>query len=129
MTKQRTAVIGDTSAASGKQVAEALRAEGVEVVATCYDGISLVEAVVQHHPSVVALDLILPRLTGLQVIDALRRKGLNPSFVVASAVSARERVLAAKEAGVSFYILKPIDAARLAKMASALALELEIAVA
>ena len=121
MGTRATAVIGDTSAATGKLVAEAFQAEGVEVLATCQDGLSLVEAVVRHNPTLVALDLILPKLTGLQVIEALKRKGLNPAFVVASAVSARERVLAAKEAGASYYLLKPIDADRLSRVASRMA--------
>lgn len=121
MASQPTLVIGDSSAATTRQVAQAFEAVGVRVVATCQDGLALVAAVLEHQPSLVALDLILPKLSGLQAIEAVRRKGLEPAFVVASAVSARERVLSAKEAGASFYILKPFDAERLSQAASRLA--------
>ena len=95
-------VIGDTSLATSRELAAAFQAQGIEVLATCQDGIALVEAVLEHKPDVVALDLVLPKLTGLQVIVTLKRKGMNPTFIVASAVSARERVVAAKEAGASY---------------------------
>jgi two-component system chemotaxis response regulator CheY len=121
MASHPTLVIGDASAATTRHVAQAFETAGVQVVATCQDGLSLVEAVMEHRPSLVALDLVLPKLTGLQAIEALRRKGVAPIFVVASAVSTRERVLAAKEAGASFYILKPFDPARLAEAVSRLA--------
>ena len=101
-------------------------AGGVQVVQTCYDGLSLVEAIVKHQPSLVALDLVLSGLTGLQVIEAVHRNGLTPSFVVASMVSTRERVLAAKEAGVSYYVLKPIDASRLGEVLSRLTSQLAL---
>jgi len=120
MANHPTLVIGDASVATTRQLAQAFEAEGVQVAATCQDGLSLVAAILEHRPSLVALDLVLPKLSGLQAIEALRRKGVEPPFVVASAVSARERVLAAKEAGASFYILKPFDPERLDQTVSRL---------
>ena len=111
-------VIGDTSLASSREMAAAFREQGIDVVANCQDGISLVEAVLEHSPDVVALDLVLPKLTGLQVIATLKRKGAAPTFIVASAVSSKERVIAAKEAGASYYVLTPLDSSGLAGVAS-----------
>ena len=111
-------VIGDTSLATSREMTAAFRDQGIEVVATCQDGIALIEAVLEHRPDVVTLDLVLPKLTGLQVIATLKRKGLSPTFIVASAVSAKERVMAAKEAGASYYILKPLDSSGLGGLAN-----------
>jgi len=119
-----TIAIGDTSLATSRRLAEAFQAEGLRVVAVCHDGLALVEAAVAHQPSLLVLDLILPKLTGLQVIEALRRKGMDPTFVVASAISAQSRVVAAKEAGASFYILKPIEPSRLGQVASSMSKKL-----
>lgn len=123
MAVRHTMIIGDISAATSRQVAEAFQAQGFRVLAPCYDGLSLVEAGVEHRPAVVSLDLILPKLTGLQVIEALRRKDVNPTFIVVSAVSSRERVVAAQRAGAAFYLLKPIDNARLVQVAARVASE------
>lgn len=125
MSNSLTAIIGDSSPATSAKLAEAFQTEGVQLLATCSDGLALVQACLQHRPAIVSLDLVLPKLTGLQVIQALRRKGLDPVFVVTSAVSARNRVIEAKEAGVAFYILKPLDDARLAQIAARLAGRLE----
>jgi DNA-binding response OmpR family regulator len=117
-------MVGDSSAAANRSIAEAFAAQGFAVAASCHDGLSLAQAAVAHPPEVVALDLVLPKLAGLQVIEAVRRRGVEPIYVVVSAVSAKPRVMAAKEAGVAYYVLKPFDADRLTEVASRLAQQL-----
>jgi DNA-binding NarL/FixJ family response regulator len=121
MASRGTLVIADTSLGTSREIATAFHAQGVEVVATCQDGISLVEAVIAHKPDLVALDLVLPKLTGLQAMATLQRKGFHPTFIIASAVSSKERVVAAKEAGASYYILKPADPSGLGELAARVA--------
>ena len=54
------------------------------------DGLEGVAMARQLQPTHVTVDLVLPRLPGLQVIEALRRHQLDATVIVVSAVSARE---------------------------------------
>ena len=62
-------------------------------------------------PAMILLDLQLPRVTGLQVLKAIREGGLpGPSLIVALTTSDEEDdILSAYRLGVNSYIRKPID--------------------
>ncbi len=108
-----TVVIGDHSVASAREVSTVFAHAGYSILATCTDGVSLAAAAREHNPTVLCLDLIMPRLSGLQVLEALSTHVQSRYFVV-TAVSSRTRVAEAKRLGVSVYVLKPFDATVLA---------------
>ncbi len=47
-------------------------ASGIEVVGEAADGTEVLGALDRHHPDVILLDLRMPRLDGLAVLDLLR---------------------------------------------------------
>lgn len=122
MGRSPTVLIADHSAVAAAQIADAFRAAGFEVVAICADGLSAVAEARRLEPSVVAFDLILPRLGGLRVAEALSGF-LAPVLVAITAISSRARVAEAKRVGVSYYVLKPIDETKLAEAVVRIALE------
>ncbi|RMH40746.1 MAG: response regulator [Deltaproteobacteria bacterium] len=113
-------VVVEQSAAIARSIAEVLTDCGLLVCAIAHDGLSGLDAIKQHAPDVVTFDLLLPRLGGLPLVDAARRAGSSARYVAITAVSSRERVAAARDAGVSYYILKPIDWDKLRTVAAAL---------
>lgn len=66
---------------------------------------------INHRPRVVLLDLKLPKLSGLEVLRALRADPRTHSIPVVVITSSREsRDLAeAYELGVNSYVVKPVD--------------------
>ncbi|NOX24184.1 MAG: response regulator transcription factor [Actinobacteria bacterium] len=86
-------------------LAVALGAEGfrVETAATGREGVSLFRA---EHPDIVLLDLMLPELSGLDVLRAIRGESDVPVIVV-SAKDSESDVVSALELGADDYLRKP----------------------
>ncbi|GAA3217813.1 response regulator [Actinocorallia longicatena] len=82
-----------------------LKARGYEVD-TAPDGRSALELASRHHPDVVILDLGLPDLDGVEVIEGLRG-WLSVPIIVLSARHASGEKVAALDAGADDYVTKP----------------------
>lgn len=86
--------------------------EEMNVIGKAENGLDALDMIQEKEPDVVLLDLIMPKLDGLGVLEKVRKnKELKkvPSFIVISAI-AQERVTEnAFELGASYYILKPFD--------------------
>jgi two-component system, LytTR family, response regulator LytT len=84
----------------------------IEVVSTARNGLEAVEAIEQHEPDLVFLDVQMPGLDGLGVINKLRAdKAPMPSFVLCTAYD--QYALEAFRLDVMDYLLKPVDRERL----------------
>jgi two-component system LytT family response regulator/two-component system response regulator LytT len=84
----------------------------IEVVATAGNGLQAVQAIEQHEPDLVFLDVQMPGLDGLGVINKLRAdKAPMPSFVLCTAYD--QYALEAFRLEVMDYLLKPVDRERL----------------
>jgi len=94
---------------------EALRlvlgAEGFEVD-TALDGKTGLERFRDRRPEVILLDLMLPAISGLDVLRAVRRESDLPVIVV-SAKGAEADVVSALELGADDYVTKPYSAREL----------------
>jgi CheY-like chemotaxis protein len=61
-----------------------LEADGYAVVAEAADGAAALEAVGDHRPSVVLLDVQLPDMSGIEVAERLSRRPDPPDVVLTS---------------------------------------------
>jgi CheY-like chemotaxis protein len=82
-------VVADDDDALRSVTAGCLRAAGM-TVREAADGLQAVELVREHRPSVLVLDLWMPGLDGLQVLDALRFDPSNPRLSVVILTGDRE---------------------------------------
>jgi len=82
----------------------------IEVIYECGDGISALEAIDQKHPDLVFLDVQMPGLTGLQVIDAVDGAKLPVTIFV---TAHKDYAIEAFETNAVDYILKPFGRDRL----------------
>ena len=57
---------------------------------------------------VVFLDMIMPGMSGIDVLNEAKKKGITTPFVILSSVTQRDTVIKALEKGAKRYILKPI---------------------
>ena len=77
-----------------------------EVVGEAGDGVETLRRVVERRPDVVLLDLEMPRMDGVEVLQRLRQSGSNARVIVFTAFDTDDRILAAVRAGAQGYLLK-----------------------
>lgn len=75
------------------------------------DGGEALTKIREIHPSLVVLDLMMPRVNGFEVLDDLRgQRGVRrPAIIVLSAKSSHQDILEALERGADDFIPKPFD--------------------
>ncbi|MBT2474847.1 response regulator [Microbacterium sp. ISL-103] len=84
-----------------------LAAHGYEVV-VAPDGAAAVAAAAQTHPDLIMLDLGMPRLDGIEVIQALRGWTNVPIIVVSGRTGSADKV-EALDAGADDFVTKPFQ--------------------
>lgn len=77
-----------------------------EVVAACIDGQEALEAVRQHRPELLVLDLRMPRLDGVAVLRAMRAEKLPTRVIVLTAGIDEHEVVEAIRCGARGVVLK-----------------------
>jgi two-component system LytT family response regulator len=85
---------------------------GYRIVAECADGAAAVDAVISDRPDIVFLDIQMPELDGLAVVDAMQQSG-GPLPVVVFVTAYDSYALGAFDAGAIDYLLKPVTDAKL----------------
>jgi two-component system LytT family response regulator len=104
-------VVADDQALGRDRLVRLLSKEGdVEVVAACADGETVLEAIREHAPDAAFLDVQMPGLDGLGVMDALRGQPI-PAFVLVTAH--QDYAVKAFDLDAVDYLLKPFSPARL----------------
>jgi NarL family two-component system response regulator LiaR len=80
----------------------------IEVVAEAADGEEALDAVQRLAPDVVLMDLVMPRLDGIEAIRRLRERAPAARVIVLTSFG-DERVLPAIRAGAAGYLLKDVQ--------------------
>jgi two-component system, LytTR family, response regulator len=102
------AVIVDDEPLARKLIADYLTAyENMEVVATCANGFEGFKAITQLKPDLVFLDIRMPKITGLEMLELLEDP---PGIIFTTAFD--EYALKAFEANAVDYLLKPFSKER-----------------
>ena len=86
--------------------------EDISVVGKAKNGQEAYDIIKKEKPDVVLLDIIMPKLDGLTVMDKINRDASldkHPAFVVMSAVGQEAITEDAFSLGANFYIMKPFD--------------------
>ena len=90
-------IADDTAPIRNSLAALFARVEGVEVVGMAKTGVEAMEQVRRLKPDVMTLDVRMPDMNGIQVLEALKREKLEVTVLVLSGVGEdkyRERCLA-----------------------------------
>jgi two-component system, NarL family, response regulator len=85
-------------------------AKDMKIVAHAGDGVEALEHIKKYSPDVVLLDLRMPRLDGLEVIERIRADRLLTKIIVLTTFESEQDVHQALTAGARGYLLK--DTAR-----------------
>lgn len=93
---------------------EVLTQNGHDVVEAS-DGDTCVEMARSNSPDLVLLDMVMPKMTGMEVAPILRaHPGTKKTPIIAlTGDTTTESIEAAHNAGCDYYLKKPIDSAKL----------------
>ena len=80
--------------------------DGVEVVGQASDGVEAVKQFEGQHPDVTLIDLRLPKMSGVEVIQHVRAKHAQARFIVLTTYDGDEDIYRALQAGARGYLLK-----------------------
>ncbi|WP_028309502.1 sporulation transcription factor Spo0A [Desulfitibacter alkalitolerans] len=78
---------------------------------TAYNGIEAVKAIQEKEPDVVILDIIMPHLDGIGVLEKLNSTELSvrPKIIVLTTLGQEIMTQQSCDLGADYYILKPFD--------------------
>ena len=79
-----------------------------EIVAQASNGKAALEMILEQKPEVVFIDIKMPFMDGLSVIEAVRAQGVKTEFVIVSAYADFDFAKQSISLGVTEYLLKPL---------------------
>jgi two-component system response regulator (stage 0 sporulation protein A) len=85
--------------------------EDIEVIGVAYNGQECLNLLENKDPDVLVLDIIMPHLDGLAVLEKMReiKKDKQPNVIMLTAFGQEDVTTKAVELGASYFILKPFD--------------------
>lgn len=85
--------------------------EDMEVVGVAHNGQECLDVLEETDPDVLVLDIIMPHLDGLAVLERVRemKKTNLPNVIMLTAFGQEDVTKKAVELGASYFILKPFD--------------------
>jgi two-component system, NarL family, response regulator LiaR len=96
--------------------------DGIDVVGEAADGAAALVAAEELRPDVILMDLVMPRLDGLEAMRALRESLPGARVIVLTSFLDEDRLMPALRAGAAGYLLKntaPQELARAVRAAHA----------
>lgn len=108
MEKKIRILLADTEQKFTSEVEESFeKSPALELVGIAADGRQAIEMAERLQPDLLMLDLVLPEIDGLTVVERLRDKGIG--MVVASAFTSDSSNAMCTQLNVRYVIRKPID--------------------
>lgn len=108
-------LIVDDVAFVRKTLSEILRQGQFQVVGEASDGVEAVEMYQKLRPDVVTMDIVMPRMSGIDATRRIVQSHPDAKIVLVSAMGQEDLVMEAINAGARDYILKPFSAADILK--------------
>jgi CheY-like chemotaxis protein len=108
-TKPKVVVVVEDEPDTAEMFAEMMRLIGFQVVKS-FGGIRAIDVIAEKHPVVVLLDLMMPDLSGLEVLRYMRRdpRLADIPVVIVSAKALPSDIQIGLEAGAEVYLTKPV---------------------
>ena len=94
--------------------------DDVEVVAIASNGLQAVQLSEQHHPDILLLDINMPEVSGLDMLEFLRRRKEWKALpvIMLSSEAAESLIDKTMEMGADSYLMKPVTIEELEKTMS-----------
>lgn len=87
------------------------RRDNLELVGTAGDGLETIEMIELANPDIVALDMVMPNLDGVGVLERINPNfnKNSPSFIMVSAIASEKIAAHAVALGADYFVRKPVD--------------------
>jgi NarL family two-component system response regulator LiaR len=82
--------------------------EDIAVVGEAGDGLTAVQLAAQLAPDVVLMDIVMPKLDGIEATRRIRELGTDIGVIALTSFAGDDQVVPAIEAGASSYLLKDV---------------------
>ena len=84
--------------------------DDMETIGIAHDGLEGFDLITEKLPDVVILDVVMPRLDGLELLERLQDTppAKKPAYIMISAVSHDNITVKALQLGAQYYLVKPI---------------------
>lgn len=83
--------------------------KGSYEIHTALDGVAAMEIAKKEEPFLVFLDIAMPKISGIEVLQQLKESGLKPVVWMLTGAVELDIVMQAMEKGASGYITKPFS--------------------
>ena len=85
--------------------------ENIEISFVAHDGVETLSCVEKYLPEILVLDMIMPHLDGLGVLESINSSNLpvHPKVVMLSAVGQESITQKAIDLGAEYYVVKPFN--------------------
>lgn len=93
-------------------ISDILRSGGYEVVGEAENGRVALERYRQLKPDLVTMDVVMPEVSGIDAVRAIRQEYPDARIVMCSAMGQQALVLEAIQAGAADFIVKPFQPSR-----------------
>jgi two-component system chemotaxis response regulator CheY len=100
-------LIVDDAAFTRELLRDILTEEGYQIAAEAADGAAAVAAYAEHSPDMVMLDIIMPRMSGLEALREIVAHDPKAKVVMCSALGQESLVTEALDAGAEDFVVKP----------------------
>lgn len=106
---QKTVVVIEDEPDAAEMFAEMMRVNGFRVVKS-YSSTPALDLIRAENPDIVILDVMMPDISGLEVLRYIRREPAlsNIPVIVVSAKSMPSDIKVGLDAGASVYLTKPV---------------------
>ena len=93
-----------------RQLAELVAAEGdMEIIGAASDGMEALDRAAELQPDLILLELVLPKLDGLEVLRRLRERGEKCHVIVLSGFVNGKVIADCSACGADYFVPKPCD--------------------
>jgi two-component system, chemotaxis family, chemotaxis protein CheY len=112
---RKSVLIVDDVAFVRKTLASILTEAGFEVIGEAANGSDAVEQYTKLRPDVVTMDIVMPRMSGIEATRKIMKANPEARVVMISAMGQETLVMESVHAGARDYILKPFSAKEVIK--------------
>jgi len=113
---KRTVVVIEDEPDAAELFAEMMRVSGFQTV-TSYSSAPAIDLIASHKPDVVIMDVMMPDISGLDLLKSMRGKPelAGIPVILVSALAFPADIKTGLDAGASAYLTKPVDFIDLAR--------------